>query len=390
VGHADLYLSGDMLQAAGPAHLDKVVPGRTLAVIDDGFTPTAAMLQTDTAPPDARQLRQAITDRIGDDRVVFVDSTRIADEVFANHLLANVVLLGAAYQLGGLPLSLSDIDRAIGRQGNAEADNRAAFSWGRWWVHDRAAVEARLASAGRLADGRAATITDPTPAARSKAEALMRSRRLPSDLHDHLVRRAAQAVDYQDAARATRFLDLVERAARRDDGEHGWELTRAVAESWFKLLTYKDEYEVARLHLAADHDQMARDLGIEGEYSVTYHLHPPFLRRLGMKKKLPMGRTYDVGFRALRRMKRLRGTPLDPFGYDRDRRMERAVIEEYEQILDRALRNDDASYDTLVALARSALSIKGYGPIKEQAVIEWRRQVAELTRVSAATTGTSV
>jgi indolepyruvate ferredoxin oxidoreductase len=104
--------------------------------------------------------------------------------------------------------------------------------------------------------------------------------------------RAAQVAEYQDTRRAERFHDLVERVAAHDDVGHDWELTRTVARSWFRLLTYKDEYEVARLHLKADYGQAARDLGIEGPYTVTYHLHPPVLRRLGLKRKLPWpGRT---------------------------------------------------------------------------------------------------
>ena len=121
---------------------------------------------------------------------------------------------------------------------------------------------------------------------------------------------------------------------------------------------------------------MARDLGIDGPYSVTYHLHPPILRRLGMRKKLPLGRPYAVAFGVLRGMRRLRGTPLDVFGWDRDRRAERAVIAEYERLIDEAV--GVLPYDTLLSLAESVLSIKGYGPVKEAAVAAWRTRVAEL------------
>ncbi|HET6951236.1 MAG TPA: indolepyruvate ferredoxin oxidoreductase family protein [Acidimicrobiales bacterium] len=387
-GGAGLYLSGDILQAAGAHHLAKVDPGHTIAVVARDLTPTAAMLQSDLAAPDLATLERAIADRVGAGRVAFVESKRIAEGVFANHLLANVVLLGAAFQLGGLPLSLADVERALQRQGGSAADNRAAFEWGRWAVHDPAAVAARLAAAERDADGGAGSIFDPSAGARATAARLVERRRLPGELHDLLARRAAQAVDYQDAARAERFLDLVERAAAVDDAAQGWALTRAVAESWFKLLTYKDEYEVARLHRRVDYDRVAGDLGIDGPYSVTYHLHPPVLRRLGLKRKLPMGRPYELAFAALARMKRLRGTPFDVFGRDPDRRMERAVIEEYERLLDESLRAGPAlPYDALVRIAGSALAVKGYGPIKETAVAAWREHVAELRRAATAGTG---
>jgi indolepyruvate ferredoxin oxidoreductase len=163
-----------------------------------------------------------------------------------------------------------------------------------------------------------------------------------------------------------------------------------VAESWFKLLTYKDEYEVARLHLKADYGRIAHDLGIEGGHSVTYHLHPPVLRRLGLARKLPLGRPYDVAFRALRSMRRVRGTPFDVFGWDRDRRTERAVIGEYERIICSVLgQTPTPSYEALVEIAASALAIKGYGQIKERGVAAWRENVADLRRRASVTAVTA-
>jgi indolepyruvate ferredoxin oxidoreductase len=371
---ADLYLSGDILQAAAARHLAKIRPGRTVVVVDRDVTPTAAMLQSDLAAPDTASLELAITERAGGGRVAFIDAKRIAESVFSDHLLANVILLGAAFQLGGLPVSLEDVEHAMRRQGRSAAANRAAFEWGRWAAHDPAAVAAAI-GAGPAAP--APGSTDPSPralAAAARLTAAAGPAGLPPDLRALLVRRTAQVVDYQDARLARRFLGLVARAAADDDAGHGWALTRAVTESWFKLLTYKDEYEVARLHLAADYDQVARDLGIDGPYKVTYHLHPPVLRRLGMQHKLPLGKPYETGFRVLRRMKRLRGTPLDVFGWDRDRRMERALIAEYEALIS----EPGLPYDTLVAIAGSALSVKGYGPVKEAAVAAWRAQVAAL------------
>jgi indolepyruvate ferredoxin oxidoreductase len=365
---ADLYLSGDILQAAADQHLAKVHP-RTVAVVDATFTPTAGMLQLGADTPDVTALRAAIEERVG--AAAFVPSQRIAEAVFANHLLANVVLLGAAFQLGGLPLALDQIEAAIDRQGKAAADNRAAFAWGRWAVHDPAAVAARIDGTG-AETGAGSSIFDPSPEAVAVAERLA---------PPALVRRTAQVVDYQGPALAERFLALVDVAGSRSP-----ELADAVVEPWFRLLTYKDEYEVARLHLKVDYDEIADELGIDGPYSVKYHLHPPVLRRLGLKKKLPMGKPYEVAFKGLQRMKKLRGTPLDVFGYDPDRRMERAVIDEYERLVrdiaaDRSI--DDA---TAVRLAESALTIKGYGPIKEASVDAWRLFVASaIARVEEAT-----
>src|SRR5262249_53750067 len=160
--------------------------------------------------------------------------------------------------------------------------------------------------------------------------------------------------------RAHRYLALVEMVAGHDGAPEGWALTRAVADAWFKLLTYKDEYEVARLHLRVDYDRVARDLGIDGRYSVRYHLHPPILRRLGLRKKLPLGVPYEVAFHVLQRMKRLRGTPLDPFGWDPDRRAERALIDDYEHLVAAALAPEAAlPYEAQVAIAQSVMEVKG-------------------------------
>ncbi|HUC37864.1 MAG TPA: indolepyruvate ferredoxin oxidoreductase family protein [Acidimicrobiales bacterium] len=403
---ADLYLSGDILQAAAGRHLDKLQPGRSLAVIDDGVTPTAAMLQTDSEGPDRAALRAAVTDRAGLDRVVFVDSKRIAESVFGNHLLANIVLLGAAFQAGGLPLSLDALHGAVQRLGKTAPDNWQAFQWGRWVVHDASSVEAclRATEAGRQGTG--SDLLDPSARALAHAGTMLDARRLPDELRPLLLRRAAQVIDYQHARLAARFLDLVEEVASTDSGR-GWALTAAVTEAWFKLLTYKDEYEVARLHLEVDFDHVAHELGIEGPYTVTYHLHPPVLRRLGLKRKLPMGRPYRAAFHVLRRMRRLRGTPFDPFGWDRDRRTERALLVEYRRLVHDLVRAgsrsseevtsyedasyedwsyEDASYEDKVELARSVLEVKGYGPVKEAAVRRWREHVAVLNRAGSVTT----
>ncbi len=377
-GGADLYLSGDILQAAGVAHLDKVRPGRTVAVVDNRFTPTAAMLQTGSGAPEIGDLEAVIADRVGADRVVFVDSKRVAETVFGEPLFANVVLLGAAFQLGGLPLSADALGAALARQGRAATANGEAFEWGRWVAHDPAAVGSALAAAERARAPR--DPFEPSSSASALAASLVAGRVVPDELRALFTRRAAQAIDYQGEARADRFLDLVDVAAAHDGAEHGWALTTAVAESWFKLLTYKDEYEVARLHAATDYGAVARELGIDGGYKLTYHLHPPVLRRLGRDRKVPMGRPYAYAFEVLRRMRRLRGTPFDIFGWDRDRRLERALIEEYHELIESALADESLGYRARVDLAVSAQSIKGYGPVKERSVAAWRREVAEARR----------
>jgi indolepyruvate ferredoxin oxidoreductase len=378
---ADLYLSGDILQAAAATHLDKVNADRTIAVVDNDFTPTAAMLQLDEAPPDVTVLEEEISDRVGAGRAAFLDSKRIAESFFGDHLLANIVLLGAAYQMGGLPFSAEHMEAAMaGSRAAGGEGTRRAFEWGRWAVHDPAAVNLLLDAAAR-GEAPGGSVFDPAPEAAARAARLVAGRELPAAMTDLLTRRTAQVIDYQDAQYARRFLDLVVLAAARDDADHDWALTRAVTESWFKLLTYKDEYEVARLHLKVDYQRIATELGIDGPYSLRYHLHPPILRQLGLEHKLPMGKPYEWSFQALQRMKRLRGTRLDPFGRHPDRQAERAVIAEYRRLMGEVLGPGSAlPYEIQVRVAASAMDIKGYGPIKEAAIERWRSQVDSLAQ----------
>ncbi|HEY7068690.1 MAG TPA: indolepyruvate ferredoxin oxidoreductase family protein [Acidimicrobiales bacterium] len=360
-GDADLYVSGDILQAASPLHLAKVAPGRTFAVVDTAFVPTGSMLQTDGSVDEAR-LAGAVTDAVGEERTLLADSTGLAEAVFGTHLPANVVLLGAAWQRGALPLPLDALHRAIDEQ-PAAAMNHEAFTWGRWLAADPEAVAAAMSRPAQ------ASLWDPSARSVERARALVAERPLPPELGDLLERRCAQILDYQGPARARRWLDLVARAAAADEAGHDHALTRAVAEGSFKLLTYKDEYEVARLHLRLDLGRGQR---------VRYHLHPPVLRRLGMDHKIAVGgRTGRAMFRGLAAARHVRGTPLDVFGYARHRREERGLADEYEALVGAALTGlTPDGYDAAVDLARSVQQIKGYEDIKSAAIARWREAVA--------------
>jgi indolepyruvate ferredoxin oxidoreductase len=376
LGNADLYLSGDILQAAAPGHLAKTRPGRTVAAIESTITPTSAMMQTLSRAPDVAPMQQVVREQLGDKRVAFVDSQRIAEKVFSESVLANIILIGAAFQLGGLPLSLAQVEEGL--KGRGSKLNREAFEWGRWAVHAPEAVEAALASVG----GEHPTMIafEPSSKASEQATELLTKQALPAELTTHLKRRVAQVIDYQSAALANRFLELVQHTAVRDTAERGWALTLAVIESWYRLLTYKDEYEVARLHSAAHYDEVARRLGIEGAYELKYQLHPPMLARLGLTKKLPAGKIYAFLFAVLRRLKFLRGTIFDIFRWDPDRKLERALIVEYRQLASSVVEDASIPYSKKVELAASALDIKGYRTVKDRSVEVWRKRVAELRR----------
>ena len=387
-GGADLYLSGDILQAASAVHLRKVVRGRTFAIVDAELVPTATMLQTDGSV-DPSRLAAVLTEAVGEERTLLAGSTGLAETVLGNHLPANVVLLGAAFQLGALPLPLEALQQAIGEQGAAAPMNLEAFAWGRWLAADASAVDAALKGTGAAGRGSQSAIWDPSERSTRRARELVGHLAVPAVLLTLLERRAAQLLDYQGAALAGRWLDLVARAAAKDNDRHHFELTEAVAEGWFKLLTSKDEYEVARLHLRLDLDEVAAELGdgFGDGYRVQYHLHPPTLRRLGMDRKIALGRSGRVAFRGLAALRHIRGTPLDLFGYARHRREERQLADEYGALMEAAIAGlEPATYPATVELARSVATIRGYEDIKSAAIERWRADTAELRASLAGTT----
>jgi indolepyruvate ferredoxin oxidoreductase len=378
-GQADLYLSGDILQAAAATHLRKVAPGRTFAVVDSDFFPTASMLQNDLSLDQSR-LATALAGAVGTERLRLVNTTGLAEAIFGSHLPANVMLLGTAFQSGALPLPLQAIRQAITEEGPSAAMNLEAFEWGRWLAVDPDRVHALATGtgAGAASASSQSDLWEPSAGAIAEARRLLSGALTPGAVGPLLERRAGQLIDYQDAALARRWLGLVEAAAAADDAARDFALTQAVAEGWFKLLTYKDEYEVARLHLRLDLDEAARGLGLGDGYQVRYQLHPPTLRRLGVDHKIGVGAAWGRAmFRGLAAMRRVRGTPFDVFGYERHRREERQVADEYAEMVGAVLsRINPATYDDAVALARSASMIRGYEDIKSASIERWRAETA--------------
>ncbi len=353
VGEADGVLAGDMVVAASPTSLSTASPLRTAVVCDSAIAPTGDF----TADPDWHLPTQRLVRQIRDRsrRATFLDATRCAERFLGDSVFANTVILGAGWQLGIVPLSRAAILRAIEVNGVAVEANGRAFEIGRWLAADPSAVAGLLE---RGSEG-AAPEAETDPAA-ERARFLAESRNL---------------------AAADRYRERVERMAgveaRLAPGRDG--LRRAVAEGYFKLLAYKDEYEVARLHLRS-RDMVRERFGDASR--IRFHLAPPILARpdgSGRIRKWTFGEWILPGFRALAAMKGLRGTWLDPFGRSAERRMERALIREYETLLDEieaglTLDNHAAA----VELAALPTSIRGFGHVKERAAREAERRRAAL------------
>jgi indolepyruvate ferredoxin oxidoreductase len=306
---------------------------------------------------------------------VYLDAQAIAEALFADHMAVNPIMLGAAYQAGALPITAASIEKAIRINGVAVEMNLLAFRWGRMAVVDRAKVEAAVAQAA------AVETVETAPVLTAEARALVDSVEATGELRRLLEVRVPELIAYQHAAYAREYVEFVRRVAQveaeRSPGRQGF--AEAVARHLYKLMAYKDEYEVARLHLdAAVSARLASKFG--PKIRTYWHLHPPLLRALGLKKKLRLGAWFTPAFRLLRALKGLRGTAFDPFGRAEVRRVERALIGEYRQHIETALvRLTPITHDTAVALAELPDEIRGYEQVKLDNVARFREKAKQLT-----------
>ena len=372
-GDCDLYLSCDPLVGADPVNLKVASPDRTTAVVSTSAIPTGAMVvDTSVGFPSDQQIHDAIDRATG--RAVYLDPMALATDLFGDEQYANMLMVGAAYQTGALAISAESLEQAIELNGVAVAANLQAFRRGRHVVADPDAV--REAIAQRYPQPVAA---QPSAIAREMIAPLGD---LDDEVRELVLRRVDELIAYQDRRYAQAFLDDVERVRVAEAALGSSRLTVAVVRHLFKLMAYKDEYEVARL--TADATFAAEVAGQFGDDArVAVRLHPPTLRAMGMRNKLSLGGWARPALSGLARAKRLRGTRLDPFGRAEVRRTERALVAEYRELLGAlvtALRSgaiDRDRLDAAVALAELPDMVRGYESIKMAKVERYR---AELSR----------
>ncbi|WP_197063590.1 indolepyruvate ferredoxin oxidoreductase family protein [Novosphingobium malaysiense] len=362
VGQCDLLIGADIVTAASDESLSRLREGSTRAVVNEHETVTGAFTRNrDFALPVAAQ-REAIERFCGSGRVTFVEATELAERLTGNTIGANVMLLGFACQMGWLPVPVDALERAIEANGVAVKANLKVFALGRLLAHDRTAVQA-------LAD-----------AAKPESASVI----LSESLEDRVVRRESDLVSYQDAALAERYRKLVDAVRAREQAAvpGSTDLTDAVARNFYKLLAYKDEYEVARLFSDGAFLDTVKQ-GFSGDYKLRFHMAPPVLSRIdpatGRPKKRSFGPWMLHAMRWLAKGKVLRGTLFDPFGYTRERRAERALMDRYEGLIEDIVdRLSPANMDAALALARWPEAIRGYGPVKEQAMAQTLASLPEL------------
>lgn len=353
-GECDLYLACDALVGADAANLGVADPARTTAVVSTTEVPTGRMVvDTTVSFPDAGSVLAPL--EAAAKRTVSLDARGLAEELFDDDQFANVLQLGAAFQTGAIPLPAAVIERAIELNGTQVPANLQAFRHGRRLVAQPPAEAAK----------------PPTPKPHAM-QALVHAEP-GSELARLLGIRIPDLIAYQDKAYARAYAEFVERVRVLEDGPT--EVTEAVAKHLYKLMAYKDEYEVARLSL-----DPAFTGGLEAQFGAgtkyAYRLHPPVLRALGMQRKIALGPWFRPAFRLLHALRRLRGTRFDPFGRAEVRRVERELIEDYRSVVLRALRAGDAAKAR--ALAELPDLVRGYENVKLANVARYRERQAEV------------
>jgi len=392
LGAADAVLGCDVVVTAGKDALSKLRAG-TRVVANVAATPTADFTRNTDWQFPLGSMESAIVDVVGEGHADFVDATRLATALLGDSIAANLFLLGYAWQRGMIPVGRAAIERAIELNETAVEQNIQAFLWGR-----RAAVDLYAVTAVAF---NVPTGTGTGPNTRSMASSLSRGRALGShsSFAELTAHRRQHLLSYQHQGLVNRYEKLlrlamevetsVRHAARLSpstaveagDSIDTRPLASAVARYFAKLLAYKDEYEVARLHADPAFKAKLQD-HFEGEMRLSFHLAPPLLSKRDAKGQLlksEYGPWMMKAFALLQHFKRLRGTAFDPFGYTEERRKERAWIERYETGLQSALKRLDASknvlqarsrlgetYQALVVLAQVPEHIRGFGHVKER------------------------
>ncbi|SIR75573.1 indolepyruvate ferredoxin oxidoreductase family protein [Williamsia sterculiae] len=368
----DLYLSCDALVGTDQVNLRVAAADRTTAVVSTTRIPTGSMVvDTTIGYPSDTSVHERIDRSCR--RSVYLDPGAVATALFGDEQYANMLMVGAAFQTGVMPMSSGAVERAIALNGVAVDRNLQAFRRGRQLVADPGAVATAVER-----------LTPAEPVVEPSADALAMVARLGhtgAELRSVLLRRTDELIAYQDRAYAQRYLDDVESVLEMDDVSVDNEdaLALSVARNLFTLMAYKDEYEVARLTGdTAFAARIARDYGADADVAVR--LHPPTLRALGMKNKLALGTRARPVLTSLAKMKRLRGTPLDPFGHAEVRRVERGLITEYRDVvarLTRAVATGRLDQAVAVRIADLPDMVRGYESVKLGNVERYRTALRE-------------
>ncbi|MCH8303103.1 MAG: 2-oxoacid:acceptor oxidoreductase family protein, partial [Proteobacteria bacterium] len=355
---ADALIGCDLVVSSSPKASSTMRKGHTRVVLNTTEMSTADFVKFRDANLKASDRVEAIQNVVGKQNLSTIAANQLTESLLGNTIYSNVLMVGYAWQKGLLPISLGAMLRAIELNGVEVEQNKKAFGWGRIAATSPEFVQEQIADPQQTVTG---------------IESL-----------DEIIRRRADfLVDYQDQALSRRFTDLVERVRQTETAVGGGDklpLTEASARSYFKTLAYKDEYEVARLHTATGFlEKVRRDYGDKAR--LRFHLAPPLLSRgvdaRGRPRKREFGAWMIPAFRLLARLRKLRGTRFDLFGMTAERRMERALIGEFEKNVEILLQHLSLhNINLAIEIVNEYLEIRGYGPVKEEAAEKARARIA--------------
>ncbi|HXH02130.1 MAG TPA: indolepyruvate ferredoxin oxidoreductase family protein [Candidatus Competibacteraceae bacterium] len=356
-GNARLLLGCDLVVAASNDALSKLNPETSQAVVNIHQSMPAGFTRNPDFKFPGQEMLDTVREAAGQTHAV--DATTLATELLGDAIYANPFLMGYAWQKGLIPLSQESLFKAIELNGTAVETNKAAFQWGRYAAVDPEAVQ---------------RVAEPVPLAAPPARTL----------EEIVARRVAFLTDYQNASYAQRYRKLVDKvqAAERDKTPGQTALAEAVARYYFKLMAYKDEYEVARLYTSGEFLKKL-EAQFEGDYTLEFHLAPPLFAKRDPDSGHLLKRSYGPwmlkAFSYLARLRFLRGTPLDVFGYSAERRHERQLIKDYAALIEQLVANlGHDNHAIAVELASLPEHIRGYGHVKEASLSKAEQRKQEL------------
>ena len=351
---ADLIIGCDPIVTANKETMARMLEGRTHVALNAHSAPTASFVHNGAWQNPGSACQAEISKAVGVGALGAFDADTAATKLMGDSIYANPMLLGYAWQKGWVPLSLEALTRAIELNAVAVDQNKTAFAWGRRAAHDLPSMQKLFASAQVIA----------MPTARQGVDELV-------------ARRVEFLTSYQNAAYANDYLAFVRKVTQAETGLGKTLLAQNVARYLFKLMAYKDEYEVARLHTDRTFLDKVNSM-FEGDFKLNYHLAPPLLAKKNDKgelQKQKFGPWMLTGFKLLAKLKGLRGTAFDVFGRSEERQMERALIGEYKASINTLLQTLNAgNHAAAVEVARIPEMIKGYGHVKERNVRAARLQ----------------
>ncbi len=360
---ADLIIGCDPIVTAGQETVLRMREGRTHVALNAHSAPTAAFVKNAGWVNPADACTAEIAKAVGPGSVAAFNADAAATRLMGDSIYVNPMLLGYAWQKGWIPVGREALLRAIELNGVAVENNKAAFAWGRRAAHDWAAVESLLAPAQVIEFKKRET------------------------LEGLVARRVEFLAAYQNTAYADSYRDFVEKVRLAEAPLGKTALAQAVARYLFKLMAYKDEYEVARLHTQTGFQEKIAAM-FEGDYKVNYHLAPPLLAKRNEKgelQKKKYGPAMLTALRVLSKLKALRGTPFDIFGATAERRAERALPGEYRRSIEQVIASlSAANHAQALEIARLPEQIKGFGHVKERnlaaARLQWQALMAQWER----------